>query len=183
MKEEWKDIKGYERLYQVSNYGRVRSYDREVIQKHYSGCDTTHIYKGKVMKLRQNKNGYMIAYLTKNKRQTKYLVHRLVAEAFIPHEPNKNYVNHLDNDSTNNNVTNLEWCTQSENIKYAYDNGTKTPPHQKRIEQYYLNGDYIKTWDSQSKIEKELGVKQANISKVCLGKRKQTGGYVWKYAE
>ena len=106
MNEEWKDIKGYEGLYQVSNLGRVKSYDKEVIQKHYSGCDTKHIYKGRIMKLRKNKNGYMLAYLTINKKQTKYLVHRLVASAFLHKDFGKNYVNHLDGNPTNNNVNN-----------------------------------------------------------------------------
>lgn len=183
MNEEWKDIKGYEGLYQVSNLGRVRSFDKEVIQKHYSGCNSKHIYKGRILKLRKQKNGYLIAYLTINKVQRKYFVHRLVAASFLHKEIDKNYVNHLDGNPTNNNVNNLVWCTQSENIKYAYDNGTKIPPHQRKIEQYDLNGFYIKTWNSQSEIERELKIKQANISKVCLGKRNHTGGYVWKYAE
>lgn len=183
LNEEWRNIEGYEGLYQVSNYGRVKSLDRLVNQKHYSGCNTKHLYKGKILKLRKSYNGYIFAYLTKNKIQKKYLVHRLVARAFLKRESNEDYVNHLNCDLTNNTVENLEWCTQSHNIKYAYDNNTKMPPHMRKVNQYDLLGNFVKQYDSLNEASRCTGTYSANIRKCCLGKRNQTGGYKWKYTE
>ena len=182
--EIWKDVKGYEGLYQVSNLGRVKSYDKKVIQKHYwSGEMVIHTYKGRMMALQTQNNGYIIANLTKNKRQRKHLVHRLVATAFLQKEVGKDYINHLDNNPANNRVDNLEWCTQSENIKYAYNNKTKIPPHMKRIYQIDSDGNIVNEFYSMKEAERQTDIKSANISKCCREIRNYAGGYKWKYAE
>ena len=178
--EIWKDVKNYEGYYQVSNYGRVRSIDRIEKQKHYSGVMSTYIHKGKLLKLRKYKNNYMYAYLNKNGSQKKYLVHRLVATAFLENENNYKYINHKDNNPNNNNVDNLEWCTQKYNIQYAYDNGTKTPPNMKSVRQLKDNKT-IAEYNSLTEAQRETGVCWTNISKCCRKLRSHAGGYQWEY--
>lgn len=117
MNEVWKDIKGYEGLYQVSNLGRVKSVKRNLTLK---PC---------------NRNRYLIVLLSKNGIKKAINVHRLVAQAFIPNPDDKRTVNHIDGNKQNNCVDNLEWCSQSENVKHAYDNklkvvvGERNPAH------------------------------------------------------
>lgn len=181
--EEWKPIKEYENLYLISNYGNVKSQDRVVYQLHKDGGQAKHIYKGKKMKLQVRPNGYIYVGLHKNGKTKCFLVHRLVASHFIEKPKGKNYINHIDCNIANNFVGNLEWCTQSENIQYAYDNGRKEGPNKRKIMQCDMNNNVIKIWESEAQIERELHIFQSNIYKVCSGKRKKAGGYIWKYAE
>ena len=181
--EEWKDIQGYEGIYQISNHGRVRSVDRIGYQKHWQGGQSRYLHKGKILRHTFNANGYPIITLTKNGEHKTFTIHRLVAFHFIPRVDGKDCVNHLDANPKNNHISNLVWCTQSENIQYAYDHGTKTPPHERKVSQFDLDGNFIKEWKSQAEIERVLGIYQANIYKVCSGKRKQAGGFKWKYTE
>ena len=110
-KEIWKDIQGYEGMYQVSSHGRVRS-----LNYNKTGLEG-------IMSFNDNGTGYLQVYLTKNKKSKKVLVHRLVAMTFIDKIEGKNFVNHIDGNKTNNHVENLEWCTKSENQQHAYDTG------------------------------------------------------------
>lgn len=121
--EEWKDIKGYEGLYQVSNLGRVRSLSRYV--KHR----TIYILKGKLLKQRTRGKGYLAVTLCKNSKLKHYYVHRLVAEAFIPNPNNLPQVNHKDENKSNNCVDNLEWCDDKYNTNY----GTRNERHSMAI--------------------------------------------------
>lgn len=117
MEEIWKDIKGYEGLYQVSNLGRVRSLDREVYHMNM-GVVRKHIYKGKELRTFLEKDGYVYLFLYKDKRSKKYSIHRLVAENFILNSNNLPIINHKDEDKTNNIASNLEWCDYSYNNTY-----------------------------------------------------------------
>lgn len=132
MEEIWKDIKGYEGLYQVSNLGRVKSLPRVVNHGNY-------VYKrrGRI-KLSFNSKGYDFIKLHKDTHRKVYLVHRLVAEAFIPNPNNFAVVNHKDGVKTNNFVDNLEWCTASDNTKHAIHTGLLP------IEQIRMNGSKSK---------------------------------------
>lgn len=114
MNEEWRDILGFEGFYQVSSTGRVRSLDRNV--SHYRGdqCEL----KGKC-RAASNTGPYKTIVLSKNGSQTSHLVHRLVANAFVPNPENKPNVNHKDFNPANNCTHNLEWTTQVENIEYS----------------------------------------------------------------
>jgi hypothetical protein len=117
--EIWKEVKGHEGVYEVSNLGLVRSLPRT--EKSNVG---ERVRNGKVLSSRNTK-GYKSVVLCKDGRQTFVYVHRLVAQIFIPNPENKPEVNHIDGDKTNNEVENLEWCTKSENQKHSYANGLK----------------------------------------------------------
>ena len=109
--EEWKSIPGYEGLYEVSSYGRVRSLDR---------YDRRNCFrKGRILKQNNDGRGYMSIELCLNSKIKRYLVHRLVAQAFIPNPDNLPEVNHKDENPENNSVTNIEWCNRSYNINYG----------------------------------------------------------------
>lgn len=117
MKEIWKDIKDYEGLYQVSNLGRIKSLIQYDVENGY--MNEEHIING------WNNRGYMSVCLTKNKKHRNFYIHRLVASAFIENEDSKPYVNHLDYNPLNNSVSNLEWCTQKENVNWSIEHMRK----------------------------------------------------------
>ena len=125
--EIWKDIKGFEGLYQVSNLGNIKSYDRVVKCTH----GKTRTIKGKTLKKIKLKDGYLYVHLYKNTIVTNKVIHRLVAEAFIENTLNKEEVNHIDCNKHNNRVDNLEWVTPKENMEHAWKNGLMKP-HSKR---------------------------------------------------
>ena len=121
MDEIWRDVVGYEGVYQVSNFGNVRSLDRYV--KCSNKPNTKRLSNGKILTKQKNKNGYLSVYFSiKNKGQHKK-IHRLVCEAFHEKEVGKTIVNHIDGNKENNIASNLEWCTSKENIAHAIENG------------------------------------------------------------
>lgn len=116
--EVWKPVVGYEGLYEVSSFGGVRSVDYTIVNSR----DILHNRKGRPLSLK-NDSGYIRATLYKNKYTKVAAVHRLVALAFIPNPDNKPVVNHKDFDKSNNNVGNLEWCTDLENVRHSHSHG------------------------------------------------------------
>lgn len=136
-KEIWRDIIGYEGLYMVSSFGRVKSLDRYV--NHYPSGKM--IQKGDVIKAQINKRGYESLKLSRGGKSIRFLVHRLVLIAFIPNPENKEQVNHIDCNKRNNYLENLEWSTQSENMRHSFDNnlhnkaGDNHPSHKLSGEQ------------------------------------------------
>lgn len=122
MNEIWKSVVGYENLYEVSSFGRVRSVDRTTIGKTAFSDDSLYHFKGKILKQGNRKTSgmpYKQVVLYKNKEHKTVAVHRLVAEAFIPNPDNLPQVNHKDENPSNNNVSNLEWCTCKYNVNYG----------------------------------------------------------------
>ena len=132
------------------------------------------------MKNRSNTHGYPYVALPKGDGKSKnMLVHRLVATAFIENPDNLPQVNHIDENKTNNDVTNLEWCTASQNMRHS--------AHQQscRINQLSLDGEFIRTWESSKQIERETGHDQGNIIKCCKRYKNYShvGGFKWQYAD
>ena len=122
--EIWKDVKGYEGTYQVSNLGIVRSLDHFVPSRCYD-----RVQKGRTLKLHKSNKGYLRVSLSKKGFRCSTGAHRLVAIAFIPNPKNKMQVNHINGIKDDNNLTNLEWCTNSENQIHAANNNLLNPNH------------------------------------------------------
>lgn len=119
IEEIWRDIKGYEGLYQISNLGNVKSLDRTVIR---SDGVIQH-REERIMSKRTSTDGYYIAKFNVNKISKSIAIHRLVAQAFIPNPDNLPEVNHINTDRKDNNVNNLEWCTHINNVRHSSDMG------------------------------------------------------------
>ena len=119
MKEIYKDLVGFEGYYEVSNLGNVKRKKNKTIYK-----DGRNAYFSEtVLKKATTKKGYEMVYLSVKSKKHSKLVHRLIANTFIPNPLNKKTVNHIDCDKKNNRVDNLEWLTNKENMKHAFDNG------------------------------------------------------------
>ena len=161
MIEELKDIKDYEGLYAITRDGRVWS------------------YKSKKFLKPRLVRGYHQVDLYKDKKVKSYLIHRLVAEAFIPNPENKQQVNHLDEDKSNNCVDNLEWCDAKYNTNY----GTRNERAAKKLSIPIYCEELNKIFDGARQAARELGLDNSNIIKCCKGKYKTTGGYHFRYAE
>ena len=184
--ENWKDIKGYEGFYQVSNLGRVRSLERDVYNSR--GTLIRHTEE-KILAPALNGIGYSFVNLHKNGKSKVILVHRLVAEAFIPNPENKPQVNHKNEIKTDNCVDNLEWCDASYNINF----GTRTERSIQNRRSYKLENnprakavfcvELNKTFDCAIRVEEELGICGSSICNVCKGKQKTAGGFHWRYAD
>ena len=169
--EIWKDVKGYEGIYQVSNYGRIKALRR--IKK--SGIKNNFYVVQKERILRQfiNEDKYCYVTLYKNGRNKSKRVHRLVAEVFLDNnDKQKSVINHIDKNACNNRVSNLEYCTQAYNARYSLA---------KKVKQLSLTGNLIKIWDSTMDVERNTGISNVGISYVCNRKRKTAGGYKWEY--
>lgn len=123
MPEIWTSVCDYEGIYEVSNYGNVRSLDRVVTRSD----GNKRKFKGQVLKKIKDKQGYLVISMHNNSTPKSRRIHRLVAEAFIPNPLNKRTINHIDGNKTNNRIDNLEWATQSENTLHAYKNRLKNP--------------------------------------------------------
>lgn len=175
--EIWRDVKGYEGLYQVSTKGNVKSVRGGRWKTGKKDCLTPVI----------TETGYVHIRLSKDGKQKTYSVHRLVAQTFIPNPFNLETVNHIDEDKTNNNVDNLEWMTMKENINYGSHNkrmaSTLTNgPLSKMVNQYSVDDKLIKTFPSICEVRRVLGFATGNISKCCKGILKSAYGFKWKYA-
>lgn len=165
--ENWKDIKDYEGLYQVSDNGDVRSLN-------YNGTKERRNLKfGKT-------NKYLQVLLYKDKKKKRFLVHRLVAEAFIPNPLNLPQINHKDENPSNNKVSNLEWCDNKYNHNYGTINKRVADKLSKPVLQFTLNGEFVREWSSTAECGRN-GFDFSAVAKCCRGKLKQYKGFIWKY--
>ena len=194
MTETWKPIRGYEDRYEVSTCGRVRN------------SKTGYVITPKV-----NDSGRHHVILYVGRKGRSFLVHRLVAEAFIPTEDTSLTINHIDEDPLNNNVENLEWCSIKENIQKFLDNRktyglvsvsgkkvykTRSGNHNSHpkyvgcgrkenpthVIQMNMDGTFVKEWPSAAETKRILGYNTWSISQCCNGKRHTAYGYKWQYA-
>lgn len=178
--ELWHDVPGYEGLYKVSSYGRIKR-------------------NGRLKTFRVDRGGYYTVWLSKESEQKNYKVHRLVAQAFIPNPQNKLTVNHIDGNKQNNFVENLEWATHSENIihankmglrtvtdaqrKAASDTGKKTCDQNRRRKPVlaYGKGDLLE-FESAHAGARFVNGNASAIVRCCKGKARTYKGYEWGYA-
>ena len=168
MKEIWKDIEGYEGLYQVSNLGRVKSLARTVTYRN----GKVHHYAETTLSQCKQKKGYLKVYLTKGETHRNVFVHRLVANAFVPNHNNLDQINHIDENPQNNCADNLEWCDCQYNVDYSLS---------KPVCQCDMGGEIVAVWNSIIEASRATNIPDTNIGNCCKGKYKQAGGYVWKY--
>jgi hypothetical protein len=188
MEEFWKDIEGYEGIYQVSNLGRVRSLPRKAYRfDSRLGVETSYSIPGKIKAQYIEKHGYKCIGLSSGGRKSTkiYLVHRLVAKAFIPNPEGLPFINHKDENKQNNCVDNLEWCDNDYNIHYGTGIARRSVNQQKQIEQIDMQGNVVAVHDGIVKASEATGISRSNIGKCCKGisRHKTAGGYRWRYKE
>lgn len=169
--EVWKDIPGFEGLYQASNQGRIRSLDMRV---RYKNPQFTALRKGRILSPKTTNRGYLEVVLMKNGVRHNKRVHQLVALTFIPNPNNYTSINHINEVKNDNAVENLEWCTQKYNNDAYYCQRVN-------IYQYNLQGDLIKIWHSITNAAKEIGGDKTGIQHCCGGSLKTFMGYIWTY--
>lgn len=174
--ERWLPIVGYEGLYEISNHGNVKRLP--IIQTNSRGIKRK--LKGHLVPI-YKKARYLYCDLTSNKITKHYRVHRLVAEAFIPNPEKLPEVNHKDENKENNHVNNLEWCDRLYNARYGCGKEKVAKALGKPIEQYDLNGNFIKEFPSISECTRQTGYNIGFISDCCNGKYKRAYGFIWKF--
>ena len=180
--EIWKPVRGYEGLYEVSSLGRVKSLERTLPHKHHG---VWHI-RERILRpglTGQPSSCYLGVVLhSGGGKQTMAKIHRLVAEAFLPKEPGKDFVNHIDCNRMNNAVDNLEWCTPLENTRHAKEHGRLSEGNKKRCKAVVCN-ETGEQFDSISAAGIWCGVGGENITRNINGKVRKAGGYTWRWAD
>lgn len=161
-KEIWKDCKGYEGSYQVSSLGRIWS-----------------VKSQKYLIPQVDRGYYKTSLIATNGKRKKELIHRLVALAFIPNPDKLPQVNHLDEDTSNNRVDNLEWCDAKYNSNYGTRTERSAAAHRKKVYCEELEREFESITDAAN----ELGLRQCLISQVCNGNQKTTGGYHFHFID
>lgn len=175
--EIWKDIPNYEGLYQASNLGNIKSL------QHYNGIKIT--MREKILKPYKIRK-YLGVKLSKNGIRKNCYIHRLILETFTINTYNKEQVNHINGNRYDNRLTNLEWCSGPENIKHSIQNKLHLKSQStraKKVNQYDLCGNFIKTWNSQTEAALAIQINPAQISMCCNKKIAKAGGYIWKFKQ
>ena len=169
--EEWKPIPGYEGLYEVSNYGRVRSFK-------WSS-------NGKILSPGKDGSGYLFVTLCKDGKTKLRKIHRLVAEAFIPNPNNFPQVNHMDECKENNYFGNLEWCTHKYNLSYGTRTRRIAENNSKPVVQLDKKGNFISEFESLREASRRTGIASTHICNCCNHKpgHYSAGGFIWIYKD
>lgn len=186
-KEIWKSIAGHYGRYEVSNFGRVKSIERKQADR----IGRVQTINEHILKPQKFKGGYMLVHLSTGKSMKWELVHRLVAEAFVPNPEKLPQVNHKDENKENNTAENLEWVTTKDNANYGTRNEriskskTNNPKNSKQVIQLDSYGREIAKFPSTQEAMRKTGVFSTSISACCNGhpKHRTAGGYTWRYAE
>ena len=172
--EEWRYIKGYEGLYQVSNLGNIKS---------LSKIDGNGVYrKERLLKPILNSHGYYVVMLYKNNKGVQKLVHRLVANAFIPNPNNLPHINHKDEIKTNNHADNLEWCDIAYNNRYGNRSKKVVKALGQPVISISLLDNCISFYPSIAIATKKAHINDRDIQNVLKGRKRQHKGVVWRYA-
>ena len=187
MEEVWKDIEGFEGLYQVSNKSRVRSLDWYQTRYSRNGKEYLQLHKGRILKTRLNPSGYPYVNLYKDGVMISKTLHRLVAIAFIPNPDNLPFINHKDENPANPSISNLEWCTPSYNVNY----GTAI---ERQVEAFKINGGNskkvlcVETGEIFRSGREAADFAGVTPQAVCMALKhrnrcKKAGGYTWRYVD
>lgn len=190
--EIWKDVVGYDGFYKVSNKGRLMRCERI--------ASNNHLLPNKIKVLREKNNGYYGTTIVDcNGNYKNVLIHKLVAQAFIPNPENKPCVDHINGIKADNTVENLRWCTYKENVNFPLSLKNRSAAgkiaqnkphtiqskiassHKKKVLQYTLDGDFLREFESLHEISRMLGFSVPNISACCNNRRKNAFGYIWKF--
>lgn len=182
--ERWLPVVGYEGFYMVSSFGRVRLLERNLVRKNGSFFSV----HSKMKNLYKDRYGYLEVRLQKNQKANNKLVHRLVAEAFIPNPENKPEVNHKNGVRTDNRIGNLEWVSRNENIQHSYDflghkrlhRFGRDNPNCKVVLKI-KDGIIIQEFFGAKAAAESVSTRADSIQKACAGKYKTLKGFVWKY--
>lgn len=172
MNEIWRNIDGFENLYQISNLGRVKSL----------GNGNSNNSKERILKPGNIGNGYLFVHLWKEGKRKKYLVHRLVASAFLENPNNLPQVNHINENKTDNSVKNLEWCSSEYNCNYGSRNERMATIRKKPIYSINKTTNEITYYQSTIDAERITGIYHSSIYNCLKKNRKSAGGYKWHYA-
>jgi hypothetical protein len=174
--EEWRDIEGFEGVYQISSFGRVKSLSRKNSYGRKIG--------EKTIKSHEMRGGYLRIVLHKDGSRKSCLIHRLVAKTFVPNPHNLPIINHKDENTNNNMPSNLEWCSNKYNINYGTRNKRLSQSLKKKIGQYSKNNKLIKMWESATDVKNELGYDDSSIRKCCNNRKNYNSahGFKWVYA-
>lgn len=171
----WKDVVGFEGSYKVSDTGLVYSF-----------------FAKRLKATKKNNRGYVQISLHKEGKEHMWLLHRVVAMAFIPNPSNHPQINHIDEDKDNNHVNNLEWCTNKHNRHHGTGYARSVEGHDykrmgfnngKPVTMFSLCGKEIASFPSVVAAQRETGISESNIRQSCYGKRRTAGGYSWKYCD
>lgn len=188
MEKIWKDIYGFEGLYQVSDMGEIYSCAKTI----QGGNGGSRSHDGMILQA-DSSGEYLRVTLFKDKKRHKFLVHRIVAKHFHENPENKKFVNHINGNKLDNRAVNVEWSTQSENEKHAYRIGLKVPTmnrlgstndlnaRSKKVMQLALDGSLIKIWPSVNEVQRKLGFRQGNISSCARNEMQTAYGFKWQY--
>ena len=193
MKEIWKDVVGYEGLYQVSNTGRLVRKERRDSNGRFLSQQEKVIHK-------IHGTGYYGTAIVDGKGNSKnVLIHRLVAMAFIPNQNNYTQIDHIDGNKSNNREENLRWCTPKQNVNFPLSllhrsqkgklaqNKKETiekkiaSSHKKPIIQYDMNYNFVKEWSSLHEVGREMNINIVNVSACANGRKKSAYGFIWKF--
>lgn len=170
--EHWKDVNGYEGLYQVSDCGRVRNNQ-----------------SGKILRPCEHRSGYLSVMLYKDKHPRRHFIHRIVASAFLENTDSCEFVNHKDEIKGNNNVDNLEWCSKEYNMRYGTicerisarrGHGARA---RRKVLQMGVSGEIINVWESIALAARETGTARTSIFECCNGIHRTANGFAWAYKQ
>lgn len=186
--EEWKPIKDFEGVYDVSSYGRIRSF----LNNRHGVCDNSKIIKGSL-----GKNGYYTVslYNPTTQKRKKLLVHRIVAQSFIPNPENKGHVDHINTNRTDNRVENLRWVTQRENnqnsitvskitkasMAYGATHRGSKSASAKPVGQYSLDGTLIRSFGSVVEASEKTGISWRKITHNIHGEQSNADGFLFRF--
>lgn len=193
--EYWKDILDWEGLYQVSNLGRVKSLEKNVVYKD----GTIHHRKERILRLGKHTQGYSVVHLSKEGEVFAKYIHVLQSQVFIPNPNNLPEINHKDENKSNNYIhinddgsvnpelSNLEWVSHKDNINHGTRNERCRQKNSKPVVQYDMSGNYIAEYESIKMAAALTNMNEASIGACCLGKRiktiKDNQRYTWRYKD